>query len=109
MTLLISTVAAVAATVVWYASDRARKLRVGTLALMFWGASLMWFVDAVMEYIDIKDEFFTPAAKDMLNDAFLGLSVVVLGLVAWLVIVLVNDPSGVVRSAVVRKEQDGKR
>ena len=76
---------------------------------MFWGASLMWSVDAVSEYMELGAEYFTPAAADMLNDAFLGLSVVVLGLVAWLVIVLVNDPSGVVRSAIVRKEQDGKR
>ncbi len=109
MTLLISTIAAVTATAVWYASEKARKLRVGTLALMYWGASLMWLVDAVIEYVEVKDKYFTPAAKDMLNDAFLGLSVAALGLVIWIVIVLVNDPSGVVRAALVRKGQDGKR
>ena len=63
----------------------------------------MWFVDAVFEYIELKDAFFTPEPAEMLNDAFLGLSVVALGLVIWLVIVLVKDPKGVVRAALTHK------
>ncbi len=102
MTLLLSTFAAIAATVVWYLSDRARKMYVGTLALIYWGASLMWLVDAASELLELGAEYFTPAVEDMRNDAFLGGSVVVLGLVIWLVVLIVKDPLGTVRAAVRR-------
>ncbi len=96
MTLLITVFAAVAATLVWYNTTSDMKL--GVLALMYWGASLMWLVDAVAEYIEIGAEYFTPAPSDMLNDAYLGLSVAALGLVIWLVIVLIKDPKGKIRA-----------
>ena len=96
MTLLITVFAAVAATLVWYNTTSDMKL--GVLALMYWGASLMWVVDAVAEYIEIGAEYFTPAPSDMLNDAYLGLSVAALGLVIWLVIVLIKDPKGKIRA-----------
>ena len=96
MTLLITVFAAAAATIVWYNTDKERKL--GMLALMYWGASLMWFVDAVAEYIELGAEYFTPAPMDMLNDAFLGLSVVALGLVIWIVALLIKDPKGKISS-----------
>ncbi len=95
MTLLITIFAAVISTVVWYNTDSDRKL--GFLSLMYWGASLMWLVDAVVEYIEVGAEYFTPAASDMLNDAYLGLSVVALGLVIWLVALLIKDPKGKIR------------
>lgn len=80
MTLLIAVFAAVITTIIWYTNDRRSQLKLGTLALMYWGASLMWMVDAVVEYIELGAEYFTPASSDMLNDAFLGLSVVALDL-----------------------------
>ena len=49
MTLLITVFAAVITSILWYNSKVDRKL--GVLALMYWGASLMWLVDAVVEYI----------------------------------------------------------
>lgn len=101
MTLLITTFAAVIATVAWYTVKADRKL--GTLALMYWGASLMWLVDSVVEYIEAGEEFFAPAAADMLNDAYLGLSVVALGLIIWIVVLLVKDPDGKVRAVLSHK------
>lgn len=103
MTLLTTIFAAVAATVIWYASKGARELKVGTLCYLYWGASLMWLVDAVVEYLEMGAEFFTPAAEDMLNDFFLGLAVVALGLVIWVVYLLIKDPKGVVRKAAEEK------
>ena len=103
MTLLITVFAAIVCTIVWYVKAPQSNMRLGTLCLMYWGASVMWFVDAVFEYIELKDAFFTPEPAEMLNDAFLGLSVVALGLVIWLVIVLVKDPKGVVRAALTHK------
>lgn len=100
MTLLITVFAAIISTVVWYTNKNARELNIGKLCLMYWGASLMWLVDAVVEYIELgAEEYFSPAASDMLNDSFLGLSVAALGLIIWLIIVLAKDPKGVIRSA----------
>ncbi len=65
----------------------------------------MWLVDAVFEFVEVGAEYFTPAPADILNDAFLGFSVVALGLVIWLVILLVKDPKGVVKSALLKKKK----
>lgn len=64
----------------------------------------MWFVDAIFEYIELQAEYFTPAPVDMLNDAFLGLSVVALGLIIWLVRLLITDPKGSVKMALRKKQ-----
>lgn len=103
MTLLITVFAAVIVTVVWYTRPDS-KMRWGTLCLMYWGASLMWFVDAVAEYIDIGADYFAPALSDMLNDSYLGLSVIALGLIIWLVAVLVKDPSGRLKAALTNRK-----
>ena len=97
MTLLISVFAAVISTVVWYFCEKRSEFRLGMLSLMYWGASLMWLVDAIFEYAELKAEYFTPAFEDMINDAFLGVSVVALGLVIWVVALLIKDPKGAVR------------
>ena len=83
MTLLIMLAAACIAALVWYISPKAKQMKLGTLALAYWGAALMWTVDAVVEYLEIGAVFFSPSAADMLNDAFLGFSAVVLGLAVW--------------------------
>ena len=103
MTLLIAVFAAVISTVVWYQSKTARELKVGVLCWLYWGASIMWLADAIFEFAELRTEFFRPAAEDVLNDAFLGLSAVALGLVIWLVIVLVKDPKGVIKAELFRK------
>lgn len=100
MTLLITVFAAVAATVKWY-TRKDDSMKLGILLWMYWGASLMWFVDAIFEYAELGAEYFTPEAADMLNDSFLGLSVVALGLVIWVVVLLIKDPRGVVRKAMI--------
>ncbi len=101
MTLLITVFAAVTATVKWYCrKDDSMKL--GILCFMYWGASIMWLVDAIFEYVELGAEYFTPAAEDMLNDAFLGASVVALGLVIWIVRLLITDPKGSVAAALRR-------
>ena len=69
------------------------------LCFLYWGASIMWLVDAIFEYVELQAGYFTPAIEDMVNDAFLGLSIVALGLVIWLVRLLITDPKGSVRSS----------
>ena len=102
MTLLISVFAAIITTVIWYQKSLETDMKLGMLPLMYWGASLMWLIDAIVEYIEEPGSFFSPAPMDMLNDAFLGLSVVALALIIWLVRVLVTDPKGVVRKSMVK-------
>ena len=102
MTLLITVFAAVITTVIWY-NRKDDSMKLGILLFMFWGASLMWLVDAIFEYAELKAAYFSPAPEDMLNDTFLGLSVVALGLIIWLVVLLFKDPKGVVKSTLLRK------
>ena len=97
MTLLVCVFAAVASTIVWYSSAESRIMKTALLVWMFWGASLMWLIDALFEYRELGAEYFAPSLSDMVNDAFLGLSVAALGLVIWLVVVLVTDPMGVIK------------
>jgi len=104
MTLLTTLFAAILCTVIWYQKAAARELKVGVLCWMFWGASIMWFVDAIFEYAELHAEFFTPDPADMLNDLYLGLSVVALGLLIWLVVLLVKDPKNVVKTALLKKQ-----
>ena len=95
MTLLITVIAAVVSTAAWYLIEKRDTFRLGTLALIYWGASLMWLMDFVFEYAELKTDYFVQPFADILNDSILGVSVVVLGLIAWLVILLVKDPKGV--------------
>ena len=104
MTLLITVFAALFVTYKWYVR-KDETLQLGSLALMFWGASIMWFVDAVFEYAELKAEYFNPASADMLNDAFLGIAVVALGLVVWVVRLLILDPKGVVKKSLQKSAE----
>ncbi|MBQ9328459.1 MAG: hypothetical protein IJ225_07990 [Solobacterium sp.] len=98
MTLLITVFAALITTILWYfrKNDHAQ---LGMLCFMYWGAAIMWLVDAIFEYVDLQEAYFSPALEDMVNDAFLGLSVVALGMILWLVRLLVKDPLGTVKTA----------
>lgn len=102
MTLLVATFAAIIATVAWYRKAPDTSMQFGTLCLMFWGASIMWFVDAVVEYSEMGAQYFVQDPADMLNDLFLGLCVVALGLMIWLVILIIKDPRGVVKTLITR-------
>ncbi|MGN1123084.1 MAG: hypothetical protein ACI4RR_01975 [Eubacterium sp.] len=96
MCLLITLFAAVISTIFWYKNSPADKYKLSTLCYLFWGASLMWMIDAVFEYKELGAEYFTPALSDMINDSFLGLSVVALGMVIWIAVLVIKDPKGVI-------------
>ncbi|MBQ6966434.1 MAG: hypothetical protein IJP84_00860 [Lachnospiraceae bacterium] len=102
MTLLITVFAAVTVSILWY-NRKNDEMQLGTLMFLFWGASIMWLVDALFEYAELGAEYFAPEAADMLNDMFLGLSVVALALVIWLVKLLFTDPKGTVRMALKKQ------
>ncbi|MBO7369065.1 MAG: hypothetical protein J6U25_02115 [Clostridia bacterium] len=97
MTLLISVLAAVLFTAIWYVSPKRKELMLSVPCFLFWGASLMWFVDAIFEFVELKEEYFIElTGEGMINDIALGVSVVALALVIWVVVLLIKDPKGVI-------------
>lgn len=105
MTLLTTFFAAIISTIIWYKNVPKNDMKLGTLCLIYWGASLMWLVDAIYEYAELHTEYFTPAPIDMLNDFYLGLTVVALGLIIWLVILLIKDPKGVLSEMLFKRNK----
>ena len=88
MCLLITAFAAVITTILWYFHPEfASKAKLGMLALMYWGASLMWSVDGF--FCVFEGEGFLDLS---VNDALLGVVIVLCGLCIWLVRLLLSNP-----------------
>ena len=104
MTLLVTVFAAIICTVLWYKKAPQDEMNIRVLCYLYWGASIMWFVDALFAYAEQGAAYFTPQPAMMLNDLFLGLCVVAFGLIVWLAVLLIKDPKGVVRSALLKKK-----
>ena len=95
MTLLITVFAAVISTALWYKNQPGDKMKISVLCYLYWGASLMWFIDFVFEYAELKANYFNQALADIINDSILGICVVALGLIAYVIIILIKDPKKV--------------
>lgn len=91
MFFIITAIAAIVTTIIWYVNAPEDKYKLSTLCFIFWGATLMWFVDHIMAYLTEGGEFF----EITLDAALLGITVVIVGLLAWIIMLLVNDPKGV--------------
>ena len=93
MWLIMTSLAAIITTLIWYIRAPEDKYKLGLLSLIFWGATLMWFVDHVMAYLTEGGEFF----EINLDATLLGLSVIILALLVWEIVLLVSDPKGVLK------------
>lgn len=93
MWLIMTALAAVITTAIWYIKAPEGKYKLGLLSLIFWGATLMWFVDHVMAYLAEGGEFF----EINLDATLLGLSVIIFALLVWEIVLLVSDPKGVLK------------
>ena len=98
MWLIMTALAAVVVTAIWYVKAPEDKYKLSLLSLFFWGATLMWLVDHVMAYITEGGEFF----EINLDATLLGVAVIVLALFVWEIVLLVSDPKGVLRRALKR-------
>lgn len=98
MWLIITSLAAIVTTIIWYVKSPNDKYQLGTLSLMLWGATIMWFVDHVMAYLNEGGEFF----EINMDATLLGISVIILALLVWLGILLINDPKQVMKRALKR-------
>lgn len=99
MTLVITLLAAAIATVVWYAVGSKSPMKIGVLALMYWGAALMWVVDGIACLVEGEAFIEIADSAAMFDDAMLGFLVVTAGLVAWAVYLLVKDPKSTIRKS----------
>ncbi len=96
MWLIITALAALITTVIWYFKDPENKYKIGLLSLIFWGATLMWFVDHLMAYLAEGGEFL----EVNLDATLLGISVVIFALLIWEITLLISDPKGVFKRMV---------
>jgi len=93
MWLIMTALAAVITTVIWYIKAPNDKYKLGLLSLIFWGATLMWLVDHVMAYLTEGVEFL----EINLDATLLGLSVITLALLVWVIVLLISDPKGILK------------
>jgi hypothetical protein len=91
VTLIITAVAACVATALRFIKPEfGVRMHFGTLALIYWGASLMWVVDGITElmagepFVDLADP------QIMSSDALLGVCVIILGIIVWAIVLLVS-------------------
>jgi len=98
MWLILTALAAIITTIVWYVKGPEDKYKLGLLSLAFWGATLMWLVDHIMAYVIEGGEFF-----EVNQDAtMLGVSVIIVALVIWLFVLLISDPKGILKRVLKR-------
>jgi hypothetical protein len=98
MFFLLTALAAVVTTVIWYAKSPDNKYKLGLLSFIFWGATIMWLVDHVMAYMEEGGEFFELSA----DASMLGVSVIMGALIVWLAALLISDPKKVFKT-ILRK------
>jgi hypothetical protein len=91
MFLILTAAAAIVTTIIWYVKAPDDKYRLGTLSFIYWGATMMWLVDHVIAYLTKGGAFF----EMTLDATLLGVTVILVGLIAWLLILLIKDPKGV--------------
>jgi hypothetical protein len=99
MYFILTAAAAIVTTILW--KHFAGKFHLGTLCLIYWGATLMWLVDHVIAYLQDGGAFFERTADATL----LGITVVFSALLLWGVLQLLqNAKKSVFRSMVQRKQ-----
>ena len=93
MWLVVVSLAAVITTAIWYAKDTDGKYKLSFLSMIFWGTTIMVFVDHVMGYIAEGGEFL-----EMIPDAtLLGVVLVIVALMVWEAVLLFDDPKGMLK------------
>ena len=92
MYFIITAFAAILTTMIWHKLSE-DKHQLSTLCFMYWGATLMWLVDHVMAFCMEGGAFF----EITMDATLLGITVVVCGFFAWVVMALVKNMTGTPR------------
>jgi len=98
MYFIMTLLAAIISTIIWYVKSPDDKYKLGLLSLIYWGATLMWFVDHIMAFIMEGGEFL----EISLDATMLGITVVILGLLVWVIILVISDPKSVLKTSFKR-------
>jgi hypothetical protein len=96
--LILTALAAVITTAIWYVKAPDDKYKLGLLSLCFWGATIMWLVDHIIAYVTEGGEFF----ELNLDATMLGVAVIVFALFLWEIVLVISDPKGVLRKVVTK-------
>jgi drug/metabolite transporter (DMT)-like permease len=94
MTFIFSFLAAIISALIFYFKDNKNKFKTLFLTLMYFAASLMWFIDIIFEYAKSEDhtEIFNPSVQTLISESLLGIVVVLAGAFVWLIYLLISDP-----------------
>ena len=91
MWLLILGYAAVITTAMWYIGKaEGEDLYLNYLAVILWGATIMFFIDSLFSYL--KGEGFIEISAEAIT---LGFSLLLVALIVWLFILFIRDPKKV--------------
>jgi hypothetical protein len=91
--LIMTLLAAIITTAIWYIKAPEDKYKLGLLSSLFWGASIMWLIDHIIAFLTEGGEFF-----EINQDAtLLGISTILIALLIWQAVLLISDPKGVLR------------
>lgn len=91
MFLIITALAAIIVTIIWYIHAPEDKYKLNILCFIYWGAAIMWFVDHIVAYLSEGGDFL----EISLDATMLGVTVVLVGLLAWMIYLLIWDPKKV--------------
>jgi len=80
-------------TALWYSKAEDDKYMLKFLSLIFWGASIMVFIDHLISYITEGGEFI----EVTIESTILGFVLVITALIIWEIALLIKDPKQVIR------------
>jgi len=89
--LVILALAATITTAIWYSKAENDVHLFRLLTIIFWGATIMVFVDHVMGYLMEGGEFF----EMTLDATVLGIVLLITALIVWEIVLLLKDPKGI--------------
>lgn len=101
--LLIIGFAAIIASILWYKHAPSDPWRLSVLCYLYWGAFLMWLVDAAYEYAKLREGYFSQSISQVIDDSLLGFSAALLGLFIWFITLLIKDPKGIFQKNQIQK------
>lgn len=87
MYFIITAIAAIVTTIICRLKGKEKKYKWNTLCLIYWGATIMWFVDHIVTFLYDGGNFFDIS----LDATLLGIAVVFCGFFAWIFILLVSN------------------
>ncbi len=90
MWLIILAMAAVLSSAIWYSKAENDVYMFKLLSLIFWGATIMAFIDRLMGYLMEGSEFIEMSVEATV----LGFILLLSALTVWEIILFIKDPKG---------------